>query len=539
MTRPIPSSDVLVLGAGHNGLVAAVFLARAGLKVTVVEEKATIGGACKTERPFPLAPNLATSTGAYLLGLMPPELVAKLGIDVPTVRRDPHYFLPTTDGRSLLFGSDREAMRRSFARFFSERDWKANEALAGEIAQLREDVAPTWLEEPRSIEETAERYVRPVLRAAFVDLCRKPIADYLARFDFRSDLLRAMYAVTDGFSGSTGTWSTPGTGHNFLVHNMCRLPGADGTFMLVRGGMGTVTARIGDAARAAGAAIETGRRVERILVDRGAVRGALLDDGRELRARTVVCNADPFRMRDLLEARSLFPGEYNRRLDAYLRDGTTLKVNLALRGLPKFSCLPDDAAQASAYGPTIHLLPDEGEVIASLERGFAEVQAGRLPDFPTIEWYIHTTLDPTMKDEHGHHNSALFVQWVPYALSGGKTWEAEQDGYVKRLLSICDRFAPGTSDLVLDAMALPPPAIEKHFGITRGHIHHVDNQFGFADRLPYATPIAGLYSASAGTHPAGSVIGCAGHNAAMRVLRDLRGSAGSAVSAAADEPGRA
>jgi phytoene dehydrogenase-like protein len=514
-------SDVLVLGAGHNGLVAAVFLARAGLAVTVIEEKPTIGGACKTERPFALAPNLATSTGAYLLGLMPPELVAKLGIEIPTVRRDPHYFLPTTDGRSLLFGSDREAMRQGFARFFSERDWKANEALQDEIAQIRSDVAPTWLEEPLTIEETAERYVRPALRAVFVDLCRKPIADYLARFDFRSDLLRAMYAVTDGFSGSTGTWSTPGTGMNFLVHNMCRLPGADGTFMLVRGGMGTVTARIGDAARAAGAAIETGRRVTRILVDGGAVRGVALDDGRELRAATVVCNADPFRMRDLLETRSLLPDAYNQRIDRYLRDGTTMKVNLALRGLPKFSCLSGDAAQAQACGPTIHLLPDERDVLASLERGFADVQAGRLPDFPTIEWYIHTTLDETMKDEHGHHNSALFVQWVPYALSGGKTWETEQPGYVKHLLSICDRFAPGTSDLVVDVMALPPPAIEKHFGITRGHIHHVDNQFGFADRLPYATPIAGLYSASAGTHPAGSVIGCAGHNAAMRVLRDL------------------
>jgi phytoene dehydrogenase-like protein len=515
-------TDVLVLGAGHNGLVAAVLLARAGMSVTVLEEKATVGGACKTERPFPKAPNLAASTGAYLLGLMPPELVAKLGVELPTVRRDPHYFLPTTDGRSLLFGADRDAMRRGFTRFFSERDWRANEALHDEIGQLRDDVAPTWLEEPLSIEDTAEKYVRPALRTVFVNLCRKPIADYLARFDFQSDLLRAMYAVTDGFSGSTGTWTTPGTGMNFLVHNMCRLPGSDGTFMLVRGGMGTVTARLAEAARAAGATLETGRRVDHVLVEGGKVRGVVLDDGREVFARTVVCNADPFRMRELV-GRSVFPAHYNQRLDAYRRDGTTMKVNLALRGLPRFSCLPADLDPTPVYGPTIHLLPDERDVLASLERSFADVQAGRLPDFPTIEWYIHTTLDPAMKDEHGHHNSALFVQWVPYALSGGKTWGGEQDRYVQHLLSICDRFAPGTSDLVVDAMPLPPPAIERHFGITRGHIHHVDNQFGFADRLPYATPIEGLYSCSAGTHPAGSVIGCAGHNAAMRVLRDRGG----------------
>ncbi len=514
------TSDIVVIGAGHNGLVAALLLARAGLTVTVVEEKSAIGGACKTERPFARAPSLAASTGAYLLGLMPPELLAKLGVDLPLVRRDPHYFLPTTDGRYLLFGSDRDSMKQGFSRFFSERDGRANEALEDEIGQIRQDVAPTWLEEPLSIEETGERYVRPALRKAFVDLCRKPVGEYLARFDFESDLLRAMYAVTDGFSGSAGSWSTPGTGMNFLVHNMCRLPGSDGTFMLVRGGMGTVTTRIGDAARSAGVTIETGRRVAGVVLDGATVRGVTLDGGGEIRAKAVVCNADPFRMRDLV-GRSTFPDAYNDRIDSYLRDGTTMKVNLALRGLPRFSCLASGSDMASAYGPTIHLLPDERDVLATLERSFADVQAGLLPEFPTIEWYIHTTLDPEMRDEEGRHNSALFVQWVPYALSGNKSWDTEEEGYVKHLLSICDRFAPGTSDLVVDTMSLTPPKIEKHFGITRGHIHHVDNQFGFADRLPYATPIAGLYSCSAGTHPAGSVIGCAGHNAAMRVLRDF------------------
>jgi phytoene dehydrogenase-like protein len=509
-------ADVIVVGAGHNGLVAALMLARKKLKVVVVEEKEVVGGAVRTEKPFAKAPGLATSTGAYLLGLMPPELIEKLGVDIPVLRRDPHYFLPTTGKRYLLFGSDEAAMKAQFESFFSAQDYQANRALQAEISALRDDVHQTWLEEPLSIEETAAKYVRPALQQAFTDLCRKPVGQYLDKFGFKSDLLKAMYAVTDGFSGLTGDWDTPGTGMNFLIHNMCRLPGADGTWMIVQGGMGTVTQRLLAAAQKAGARIEIGRGVQSIASEGGVVRGVVLKDGSELKARTVVVNADPFRMRKLVGAEKL-PPDYNARLDGYRRDGTTMKVNLALKDLPRFTCLPDNRGQ---FASTMHLLPDEQEVMGAMHEAFADVKAGRLPRFPTIEWYVHTTVDPSLRDPQGHHNSALFVQWVPYELSG-TTWEAEESRYVQHLLGICDRFAPGTSSLVADVFALPPPRIEQHFGISRGHIHHVDNAFGFSERLPYATPVQGLYSCSAGCHPAGSVIGAAGHNAAERVLRDL------------------
>ncbi|MEY2931373.1 MAG: hypothetical protein RL033_2122 [Pseudomonadota bacterium] len=508
--------DVLIVGAGHNGLVAGLVAARAGLDVLIVEAQAEVGGAARTERPFARAPELATSTGAYLVGLIQPELLEHLQIELPLIRRDPHYFLPTTGSRYLLFGSDQQAMAAQFRHFFSERDYQAQLALDAELAALREDIAPSWLAEPLSIEDTAERHVRPALRSAFVALCRGSVGSYLDRFDFQSPLLRAMYAVTDGFSGLFGSMDTPGSGMNFLIHNMCRLKGSGGTWMLCRGGMGTITQTLAQAFGAAGGQLLRSCPVAQIECVGGQARAVVLESGTRLRARAVVGNCDPFRLRTLVGERH-FSAEFNAWLDARRKPGSTFKLNLALSGLPRFRCLPEDRGQ---FGPTIHLLPDEERVLPELEAAFAAAQRGELPDFPSIEWYVHSTLDPSLSDAQGRISSALFVQWVPEQLATSD-WEAEVERYSDHLLSICDRFAPGTSALVVDRMALHPGRIARHFGMTAGHIHHIDNSFGFSDRFPHRTPIAGLYSCSAGTHPAGSVIGSAGYIAARCVISDL------------------
>jgi phytoene dehydrogenase-like protein len=526
-------ADVIVIGSGHNGLVSAVLLARAGLDVVVLEAADVIGGATRTERPFPKVPGLRHSTGSYLLGLMPPELLKTLGLDIPVLRRDPHYFLPTPGGLGspyLLFGSDRAATRAQMIAFFSPADLAADDAMQAELAALREDLAPAWLAEPLAAEETAERYVRPALRQAFVDLVGGSVADYLARFEFSSELLVSMYAVTDGLSGVNAGPDDPGTGHNFLVHNMCRLPGADGTWMIAEGGMGTVSRTFADAARAAGAKVFTGTPVASVSVDGGAASGVVLADGRSVAASVVLGACDPYRLIDLVPDGAL-PTPLTERMAAVRRPGTTLKLNLALKGLPRFSCLPDDAP--SPFGSTVHLLPGSASLLAGSAGGgggqspmaalramWADVQAGRLPDEPTIEWYVHTTVDPSLQDEAGHHSSALFVQSVPYALEG-TSWDAALPGYVDRLVAICEQYAPGTADLIADAVPLTPPGIETHFGITGGHIQHLDNTVAFADRMPYATGLDGLYAGSAGCHPGGGVIGAAGHNAARRILADM------------------
>jgi len=293
----------------------------------------------------------------------------------------------------------------------------------------------------------------------------------------------------------------------------------------VRGGMGTVTRAIAERAVAAGATIRTGAAVERVLLEGGAAAGVVTAGGEEVRARAVVVAADPFRLPGLLGAAC--PPALRERLDGYVAHtlGQTMKVNLALAGLPTFAALPEPRGQHST---TVHLLPEpaaDGSVLTAVRAAFDAAGAGRLDPLPPVEWYLHSLLDPSLRDEAGRHSSAFFVQGVPH-VPAGSTWDAGRERYVERLLAFAERFAPGLRDLVVDVHALAPTDIERHFGITHGNIDHVDNAVALDGRLPYRLGVDGVYAAGAGCHPAGSVIGCAGHNAARAVLADLGRSPG-------------
>jgi len=244
------------------------------------------------------------------------------------------------------------------------------------------------------------------------------------------------------------------------------------------------------------------------------VSGVLLTDGTELAATTVVSGADPFRTRALVGADKL-PAEYNKRLDALTMDGSTLKLNVALSSAPTWTCLGTGSADLGSA--TITMLPGNGkDVLAALRTARTQRAAGALPDEPPIEWTTTSLGNDGL-------TASVMVHGVPYDLSGS-TWAASEESFTTRILAACERYAPGLSAQITDLSALHPKKLETNFGISRGHIHHVDNSIGFADRAPYRTPIGGLYACGAGCFPAGGLIGCAGHNAATRVLSDMEAS---------------
>ncbi|HVP31073.1 MAG TPA: NAD(P)/FAD-dependent oxidoreductase [Myxococcota bacterium] len=526
--------DAVVIGAGHNGLVAATYLARAGLRTLVLERRPVAGGACVTEE---LWPGFRVSRAAYVAGLLRPALVRELGLSGRGLRllpRVPSSFTPLPDGRALRLGPDAAASRASI-RAFSPRDadrYPHYEAFLDRAARALEpllDAPPPALPRPAlrdlaTLVRVGTRLLRlgrelPDALALLLGPARPALEGW-----FESEPLRSTLA-TDALIGAFAAPSSPGTGYVLFHHVMGETNGHRGVWAYVEGGMGRLAMALEAALRDAGGILRTDAPVSRVRVESGRARGVVLEDGTEIEARLVVSNADPARTLRLV-GREHVPEAYARGIEALDFRSPALKMNVALDAAPRFRVA---GAQAHGIGPehhgTIHLGAYD---LDALEASFAAASAGRLPDRPMIELTIPSAVDPGVAPA-GRHVASLFVQHVPYALSG-TSWAAEREGFADRVLALVDEVAPGFSSSVLQREVLAPPDLERVFGLTGGNLFHgamTPDRLLSLRPLPghggYRTPVEGLWLCGAGTHPGGGVMGACGRNAAAAILRAWRG----------------
>jgi phytoene dehydrogenase-like protein len=519
---------VIVVGAGHNGLVAAAYLARAGLRTLVLERRPIVGGACVTEE---LWPGYRISRGAYVAGLLRPVVVRELGLEARGLRliaRDPSSFTPLRDGRSLLLGRDLEAACGEIRRF-SPRDarlYPCYERFLDGVARSLEpllDSAPPDLRRPR-LEE-----LWPALRAGgrllrlgrrlpdAASLLLGPARPVLESW-FESEPLRSTLA-TDALIGAWASPSTPGTGYVLFHHVMGETHGARGVWAYVSGGMGALSEAVARAARDAGAEIRLETPVRRILCHAGSVRGVELESGEVIDASIVLSNADPLRTCALVDREQL-PDDFVRRVEAIDFRSPVLKMNLALDRLPRFPSRPADGV-CPAHRATIHV---GAASLDELEASFGAAAGGRLPERPMVELTLPSSVDPALAPP-GRHVASLFVQHVPWCPPGG--WEGARESFADRVLAIVDEVAPGFSASVLRREVLAPPDLERLFGLTGGNIFHgamsPDRLFALrpvAGWSRHRAPVRGLLLCGAGAHPGGGVMGACGRNAARVTIRD-------------------
>lgn len=520
--------EAVVIGAGHNGLVTAGYLARAGLKVLVLENRDLVGGACVTEETWP---GFRVSTAAYLCSLLQQRVIddlelTKFGYYVEP--KDPAFFSPFPDGRYFFMWQDRRRTVEEIAKF-SKKDAERYPAYEEHLEHLAQFVEPLLLTvppnvPPRSVGDLAE-YVRLAgklrkLRrrdiAALVKIFTQSAAEFLDEW-FESDQLKVTLA-TDGVIGANGGVMSPGTAYVLLHHCMGGLAGIRGLWGFVRGGMGAITEAMAASARSRGVEIRCAAPVIRILVRGGQAVGVVLAGGEEIRARLVISSVDPRRtFLGLIEPGHL-SDEFREAIRNFRSEGTSLKMNLALDGLPDFRMLPGAGPQHRA---TIHICPG----MEYLERAWDDAKYGRPSEGPLIEMTIPTTYDPTLAPP-GRHIMGIFLQYAPYTLRGA-TWDDLREPYADHILDLIAEYAPNIRSIVRHRQVLTPLDLERIYGLTGGNIFHgamsLDQMFFLrpvAGWARYATPIRNLYLCGSGAHPGGGVMGAPGYNAAKRILKD-------------------
>ena len=528
--------DALVIGGGHNGLVAAAYLARGGLSVAVLERRAMIGGASVTEE---IVPGFKFSRAAYVNSLFRPQIIRELELKshgFAMLPRNPSSFTPCADGRHLLMGPDPALNHREISKF-SKKDADAlphYEALLDRAARFAEpllDQAPpnlgegTWLEKLQTTRELATLGWGALKLGKdlplVLEILTAPARKVLERW-FESEPLRGTLA-TDAIIGAMASPSTPGSGYVLFHHVMGETDGARGVWGYVQGGMGSLSEAIGKAARKAGALIFTDVTVSRVLVEGGKACGCVLEDGTEIRARFVLSNADPKVTFLKLTPRESLPGDFVKRIESLDFSSAVTKINLALDRLPSFKSLPGHDPSPQHRG-TVHIVSTLDEI----EAAYQDACRGQASERPVIEMTLPTSLDPSLAPS-GKHVASLFVQYTPYHLADG-SWDdpGRKDAFADRVFRVIEEFAPGFTASVIARDVLSPLDLERVFGLTGGNIFHgsmgLDQLFWMRPApgwARYRTPVEGLYLCGSGAHPGGGVIGAPGRNAAMAVLKDV------------------
>ena len=525
-------TDVVVIGGGHNGLVCAFYLARAGLRVTVLERRGVVGGAAVTEE---FHPGFRNSTASYTVSLLNPKVIADMGLaghGLTVVERRLANFLPLNDRDYLATGAGRTA--QEVARF-STRDAERLAAYDARLEAIAEVLRAMVLESPPNLEQGLVAGVREVLKGASLGrrLSRLDLTaqrDLLALFSqsagdwldgwFESDPIKAVLGF-DSVVGNYASPYSPGSAYVLLHHVFGEVNGKKGAWGHALGGMGAITQAMAKACAAQGVEVRTGSGVREVISERGRAAGVVTETGETIRTRTVVSNLHPKLLFERLVDPALLDADFRERIGRYRSGSATFRMNLALSELPRFTCLPEAGDHLTAG---IIIAPSLGY----MDRAHMDARAHGWSQAPIVEMLIPSTLDDSLAPR-GRHVASLFCQHAAPSLPDGRAWDDCREEVADLMVDTVDAVAPGFKASVLGRRALSPLDLEREFGLVGGDIFHgqlaLDQLFSARPVLGhgnYRSPVPGLYLCGSGTHPGGGVTGAPGHNAAREVLRDLR-----------------
>lgn len=533
--------DMVIIGGGHNGLVTAFYLAKAGLKPLVLERRATVGGAAITDE---FHPGFRCSTLAHAAGPLAPEIVRDMQLErhgLVMIHPPVRVFAPSPDGRALLLYDDATQSAESIARF-SKKDAAKFPEFQQTLARMARVLQRVLMQTPPSIDHPSSsdlwnmaktgKAVRGLGRKDMFRLLRwgpMAVADLVGEW-FETELLRAPIAARGIFGAHLGPWSAGSSA--VLLMRAAADPHPAGSIAFVKGGLGSLTRAMAEAARAAGAEIRTGAEVERVRIKDGRATGVVLQGGEEIAATIVVSGADPRRtFLKLLDPVHLEPS-FLGKMKNYRAKGSVAKINLALAGRPAFAAFKgvapgfSPAGNAALKGGAPEILSGRihiGPEIDYLERAFDDAKYGNFSRAPVLDIAIPTLTDPSLAPA-GKHVMSIDVQFAPFKLKSSD-WNAQREALGDTVLQTLAGYAPDLPGLVLARQIITPLDLEQEYGLTGGHIFHgelaLDQIFTMRPLLGWAryrTPIDGLYLCGSGTHPGTGLTGLSGANAAREIL---------------------